>query len=381
AWGPLMLGHSHPAIVNAVKAQLERGYMFGAQHELEVRVAERIQSSVPCADLITYSNSGSEAVLVALRLARAFTGRRKILKFEGHYHGWTDSMLISYHPSLSAAGPPDHPTPVPGTAGQSMAALTDVIVLPWNNLDLLEETLQRSGTEIAAVIMEPVMCNSGMVVPVPGYLKAVRTLTQQYGVLLIFDEVITGFRLALGGAQEFYGVVPDIAMYAKAVAGGFPLSAIAGRKAVMELIAQGVVQHSGTYNGNPISLAAAEAALTQLIIPGTYDHLWAMGSLLADGARSLLAKHAFPARVHQVGPMMQVLFTEQLKVDDYRAVAGCNTSLSDALVQELRAQGILTLPDGRWYLSTAHTEADVQTALAALDRSLTMVAEADDPDK
>ncbi len=374
AWGPLILGHRHPAIVSAVQAQLECGHMFGAQHELEIRVAERLQAAIPCADLVTYSNSGSEAVLVALRLARAFTRRPKILKFEGHYHGWTDSMLISYHPPLSKAGPPDHPIPVPGTAGQAETALSDVIVLPWNNPQLLEETLQRRASEIAAVIMEPAMCNSGMVAPVPGYLEEVRKLTEQHNVLLIFDEVITGFRLALGGAQEYYGVTPDIATYAKAVAGGFPLSVIAGRQAVMDLIAEGVVQHSGTYNGNPISLAAAEATLAQLSLPGTYETLHALGTVLADGARRLLEKHHLPALVQQIGPMMQILFTDQLEVRDYRAVAVCNAELSAALVQELRTQGILILPDGRWYLSTAHTQADLETALEALDASLANIS-------
>jgi glutamate-1-semialdehyde 2,1-aminomutase len=374
AWGPLILGHSHPAIVAAVQKQLEHGFMFGAQHELEIRVAECIQSSAPCADLVTYSNSGSEAVLVALRLARAFTGRPRVLKFEGHYHGWTDSMLISYHLPLAEAGPPDHPHPVLGTAGQSASVLNDVIVLPWNDIHALEDALQQYRSEIAAVIMEPVMCNSGMIMPAPGYLEAARMLTRQYNMLLIFDEVITGFRLALGGAQEAYGVVPDIAIYAKAIAGGFPLSVVAGRQAVMDLIVNGVVQHSGTYNGNPISLAAAEATLAQLARPGVYDRLNGLGSTLAHGARALLAQYQLPALVHQAGPMMQILFTEQREVCDYRAAAACNAALSDILVQELRTQGILILPDGRWYLSTSHTEDDLRVALKALEASLAKIA-------
>ncbi|HKV58665.1 MAG TPA: aspartate aminotransferase family protein [Ktedonobacteraceae bacterium] len=376
AWGPLILGHSHPAINTAVQAQLARGCTFGAQHALEIRVAERIQAAVPCADLITFSNSGSEAVLVALRLARAYTGRSRILKFEGHYHGWTDGVLISYHPSLAEAGPYDAPRLVPGTQGQSLMALSDVLVLPWNNLEALERALQQNGTELAAVIMEPVMCNSGMVEPASGYLEAVRAMTEYYGVLLIFDEVITGFRIALGGAQEVYGVKPDIAVYAKAVAGGFPLSVIAGQQAVMDLISNGTVQHSGTYNGNPISLAAAEATLEQLSQPGVYEHLNTLGYSLAHGARAILTRYQLAAKIHQVGPMMQILFTEQQKIDDYRAVAACNATVSDALVQELRAQGVLVLPDGRWYLSAVHTDEDVQAALLALERSLAKIVTA-----
>lgn len=370
AWGPLILGHSHPAINQAVQTQLARGHTFGAQHELEVRVAERIQAAIPCADLVTFSNSGSEAALVALRLARAYTNRPKILKFEGHYHGWTDSVLVSYHPELAEAGSYDAPHLVPGTPGQSQAALSDVIVLPWNNLAVLERATRQQAAELAAVIMEPVMCNSGMVEPSPGYLDAVRALTGRLGILLIFDEVITGFRLALGGAQEVYGIKPDIAIYAKAVAGGFPLSVVAGQMDVMNLIATGAVQHSGTYNGNPISLAAAEATLEQLNQPGVYTHLNALGRSLAQGAAALLARYQLPARIHQVGPMMQILFTEQQEISDYRAVAACNAALNDALVQALRTQGVLVLPDGRWYLSTVHTDDDIRSALQALEASL-----------
>lgn len=374
AWGPLILGHSHPAIVAAVQTQLERGHMFGAQHELEMRVAERLQDSVPCADLVTFANSGTEAVQVAVRLARAYTNRPKVLKFEGHYHGWSDNMLVSYHPALSAVGPPLDPHPVLGTQGQSASVLADIVVARWNDVTALEAALQRHGAEVAAVVMEPVLCNSGVIAPRPGYLEAARALTHDHGALLIFDEVITGFRLALGGAQEVYGVVPDIAIYAKAIAAGFPLSAVAGRRAVMELIAQGIVQHSGTYNGNPIGLAAAEAALVELCRPGVYDLLNSLGTMLADGARTLLAQHGLPAVVHQTGPVLQILFTEQRAVLDYRAMASCDAALSGALVQELRARGILILPDGRWYLSAVHTDRDVREALDALDASLANLA-------
>lgn len=374
AWGPLILGHGHPAIVGAVRAQLARGHMFGAQHMLEIEVAEQLQATIPCAELVTYANSGSEAVQVALRLARAFTGRPKVVKFEGHYHGWTDAALVSYHPAMSDAGPREAPYAVPGTAGQSVAALGDIIVVPWNDATALDQALLRFEGQVAAIVMEPVMCNSGVVAPRANYLQATRALADRHGALLIFDEVITGFRLALGGAQEIYGVIPDIAVYAKAVAAGFPLSVIAGRREVMDLIAHGVVQHSGTYNGNPISLAAAKAVLQELQRPDVYPRLNALTGHLADGARALLEHHGFPAIVHQAGPVLQILFTTQTTVYDYRSVAVCDAMLSVALVQELRAHGILVLPDGRWYLATVHTADDVQEALAALDGSLTALA-------
>jgi glutamate-1-semialdehyde 2,1-aminomutase len=367
AWGPLILGHCHPAINAAVRAQLDRGHMFGAQHALEGIVAERLVAAIPCADLVTFSNSGTEAMQVALRLARAATGRPLIVKFEGHYHGWSDSLLVSYHPSLAAMGSPEKPYPVLGTAGQSRAILDEVLVLPWNDAQALAETLEREGSRVAAVVMEPVLCNSGVIPPEPGYLEAARALTRQHDILLIFDEVITGFRLALGGAQEVYGVVPDLAIYAKAVAAGFPLSVVAGRQEVMALIAKGAVAHSGTYNGNPISLAAANAALDELGRPGVYAHLTTLGESLAQGARTLIAAHGISAIVHQSGPVMQILFTEQAAVRSYRELVVCNGVLNAKLARELRGRGVLILPDGRWYLSTVHSENDVRDALSALD--------------
>ncbi|HZS91892.1 MAG TPA: aspartate aminotransferase family protein [Chloroflexota bacterium] len=374
AWGPLILGHGHPAVIAAVREQLDHGHMYGAQHELEARVAERMRSAVPCAGLVTFSSSGTEAAMVALRVARAYTGRHRILKFEGHYHGWSDGALASYHADPGQMGTLDDPRPVPGMAGQAPGALQDIVVVPWNDLDRLEATLRRYGAEIAAVIMEPVLCNSGVISPEPGYLESAQALARANGSLLIFDEVITGFRLAAGGAQERYGITPDLAVYAKAIAAGFPLSAIAGRREVMDVIACGAVRHSGSYNGNPISMAAADAALQELCRPGVFDHLNRLGALLADGARGLLERHGLAALVHQAGPVMQILFTTQTKVADYRAFAACDAAMSEALVLHLRERGILILPDGRWYLSAVHTEAHVQEALQALDDSLASMA-------
>jgi glutamate-1-semialdehyde 2,1-aminomutase len=373
AWGPLILGHSHPAVVAAVHHQLSRGHMFGAQHELELRVAERLVTAIPCADLVTYACSGTEAMQVALRLARAATGRPKIIKFEGHYHGWGDGVLVSYHAPLVAMGSTAAPKPVPGTAGQSEAALADVLVVPWNDAGALEKMLKRHESQVAAVVMEPVLCNSGVISPTPGYLEAARALTEHHGALLVFDEVITGFRMALGGAQEIYKVIPDLAIYAKAIAAGFPLSVIAGRQEVMELIADGTVAHSGTYNGNPIVLAAADAALNELSRPDVYTHLRGLGTQLAEGARTLLGRRDMPAIVHQAGPVMQILFTTQSTVRDYREFVVCDAARNAALVGALRARGVLILPDGRWYLSTVHTEADIQRSLDAIDASLAIL--------
>jgi glutamate-1-semialdehyde 2,1-aminomutase len=370
AWGPLILGHCHPAVTAAVAAQLERGHMFGAQHVLEAEVAEQLVAILPCADLVTFASSGTEAVQVALRLARARTGRQRIVKFEGHYHGWSDGTLISYHPPLDAVGPYAAPAAVPGTSGQSMAALGDVIAVPWNDAAALAAVLARHGPSIAAILMEPVLYNSGVIAPAPGYLESARALASEHGALLIFDEVITGFRLALGGAQECYGITPDIAVYAKAVAAGFPLSVIAGRREVMGLISSGVVAHSGTYNGNPICLAAAAAAIAVLSRPGTFEHLHQLGMALASGAREILARYKIAAVVNQLGPVMQILFTEQPSVTNYRAFAACDARMNAALTVRLRKNGVLILPDGRWYMATVHTHEDVLYALKALDASL-----------
>ena len=230
AWGPNILGYCHPKMVEAMRARAEQPYSFGAQHELEIAVAERIQSMVPCAERVAFTSSGSETVQLAHRLARAFTGRPLILKFEGHYHGWMDTALHSHHATLEEMGPLDRPRVAPGSAGQSANASENIVVAPWNRPEILELILERHAGNVAAIIMEAVLCNSGCVMPRPGYLEATQELARKHGALLIFDEVITGFRIAPGGAQSHFGVVPDLATFGKAIAGGVPLSAVAGRK-------------------------------------------------------------------------------------------------------------------------------------------------------
>jgi glutamate-1-semialdehyde 2,1-aminomutase len=255
--GPLILGHSHPVITAAVQAQAARGQAYSAQHEREVEVAETICRLVPCAERIRFNSVGSEAIHAAWRLARAFTDRDRILKFEGHYHGWLDPALYSVHPPIEQAGPASAPVAVPGTRGQAPFGAEGLAVAPWNNLDALAEVLDRYEGEIAAVTLEPILCNTGCISPRPGYLEAVQDLCHQHGALLIFDEVITGFRVAPGGAQELLGVTPDLAVFGKAVAGGYPLAVLAGTAEVMDLISRGEVGHAGTFNSNPIVIRTA----------------------------------------------------------------------------------------------------------------------------
>ena len=284
--GPLILGHSPPAVLDAVEEAMRRGQIYAGQSELEVQAAEAVADLVPCAGLCRFSLSGSEAVHAAVRLAKAVTGRRKLLRFEGHYHGWFDNVLVG------PSGDGDGATAM--TEGQSPGAVAEVIVQPWNDLDAIEATFARHGGELAAVIMEPVMCNTGVIPPDDDYLEGVRAYCDRYGSLLILDEVITGFRLAPGGAQERLGVTADLATYGKALAGGFPASAIVGRSDLMERFGSGV-NHSGTFNGNIISSAATVAALHELTRDdnAAYKRIEHSGSALMTGLREIAAASIF----------------------------------------------------------------------------------------
>jgi len=372
AYGPLILGHSPTPVIMAVKEQLDKGLMYAAQHELEIKVAEKLQRIVPCAELVRFNNTGSEAVHAALRLARAYTGRERIVKFEGHYHGWLDNELISVHPPLTKAGPLEAPFPTLESKGQTKSVLGDVIVLPWNNLDIFAQTIERHKDEIAAVITEPIMINQGGVFPREGYLEGLRDICTQHGVVLIFDEVITGFRFALGGAQEFFGVTPDLAVFAKAIAAGLPLSCVAGKKAIMDLITRAEVTHSGTYNSNPVVMAAAWATLTELEQnrEPIYKRLFELGTRLADGIRAIMKLRGIPALVHGYGPSIHVAFTQREAFDDYRDTLDQDMAAYHRFVVALADRGVRSMPDGRWYLSAAHTEADIKATLKAVEEAV-----------
>src|SRR5476651_2289648 len=260
--GPAILGHAPKAVIDAVAASLGEGQVFAAQHPRETELAERLVRVLPSAEVVRFATSGTEAVLMAMRLARAFTGRTKILKFEGHYHGWSDQAYISARPPLNEAGPADAPVPVAGSPGMPPSVLDDVVVCGWNDLDRLRSAFDRHDGEIAAVIMEPVMVNGGAIPPGDGYLKGVRDLCKEKGALFICDEVITGFRVGLRGAMAHFGVTADLAIYAKAVAAGFPLAMVAGRRDVMDpRMARGVML-GGTYNGTAQSMAASRPPST-----------------------------------------------------------------------------------------------------------------------
>src|SRR5436190_7333201 len=310
--GPAILGHCAPAVVEAVAEQLTRGHVYSAQHEQEVEVAELVCELVPCAERVRFNTVGSEAVHAALRLARGVTGRPKVLKFEGHYHGWLDPVLYSVHPPLDRAGPADAPVPVPGTKGQTDTS-DDLVVCGWNDLDALERALEQHRGEIAAVIMEPLLCNTGCIAPRPGYLEGAKALCVEHGALLVFDEVITGFRLGPGGAQERFGVTPDLAVFGKAIAGGLPLACLAGRADVMDAISRGEVAHAGTFNSNPIAIAAAAATLRELTSDGgaAYRRLAATGERLMTGLRAAASAAGVPLLVDGPGAVFQTYLTDR----------------------------------------------------------------------
>lgn len=372
AWGPLILGHKHPALVRALSRAAERPHNYGAQHELEFLVAEAICGMVPCAERVALTSSGSEAVQLAMRLARAFTGRTLILKFEGHYHGWMDSALLSYHARADEMGPAQNPKVVPGSRGQVSNAAENVVVLPWNDSDQVAALFAQRGPEIAAIITEPVLCNSGCLMPAPGYLAELRRISREHGALLIFDEVITGFRMAPGGAQSVFGVTPDLATFGKAIAAGLPLSAVAGRRDILDLIVDGGVVFGGTFNGNCLSLEAARISLEELSREDGAQLKKAnqLGEKLMQGVSGIARARGIPMKVTGFGTAFSVHFTEHPILRDYRdTLADDRDSLRQWLFQLLE-EGVYLLPDGRVYTSIAHTSVNIEETLERFERVL-----------
>jgi glutamate-1-semialdehyde 2,1-aminomutase len=372
AQGPLLLGHNPPEVLAAARAQMDSLIISAGLHRTEIELSERLQRIVPCCELVRYNLSGSEAVLMALRLARAHTGRSKFIKFEGHYHGWPDNVLISYWPSLNDAGPREAPRPVAGTSGMAPGVFDEVIVLPWNDLALVEQTLEQHGHEIAALITEPIMFNTGGCQPRPGYLEGLRELCTRHEVVLIFDEVVSGFRVALGGAQELYGVTPDLATFAKGIAAGFPLSAVAGKSEIMGLIASGKVMHGGTYNTHPLVMAAANATVAYLEREReqVYSHLRAMGERLHAGFAAICERRGHPALVTHVGPAVQLSFTSRQVFYDYRDSLDRDTELFRRFQAALAERGVRATSRGTFYISTAHSEADIEETLDRAEAAL-----------
>jgi glutamate-1-semialdehyde 2,1-aminomutase len=374
AYGPLILGHRHPRIVEAVTRQIaEHGSQLGFPTEITVRVAEKIKSLFGGMELLRFANSGTEAVASAARLARAYTGRPKVVLFEGHYHGWSEGLFNRYHAPLEDLPAGAYGPAIPGTAGMTRA-MEDVLVCRWNDLDALEALLAGEGEQVACVIMEPIMGNAGVIPPLPGYLAGVREATRGHGALLVFDEVITGLRVGPGGAQERYGVRPDLTVLSKALGGGYPVAAFGGSKEIMRLIVDGTVFHGGVFSGNATVMAAAEAVLDEVLERrgAMYSHLEDIGDALAGGLRRIMTDLGVPHVVNSVGPMISLFLTEQpgVEVTGYRdaRVHGRFDRFID-LQHEVQAGGVFFHPNmfEPMYLSAVHTREDVDLALERIE--------------
>ena len=371
--GPGIFGHSPDFLVDAVERDLRDGQVFAGQHELEIVVSELVTSIVPCAEQVRFASSGTEIVQAALRLARGYTGRNKFIKFEGHFHGWADSVYYSHHPSLEEAGDYEAPTPVPASAGISLGTADDVIILPWNDIEVLRKTVEREGNEIAAILTEAILCNTNCIFPKPGYLEEMRRLCDERGIVLIFDEVITGFRVALGGAQELLGVTPDLATFAKAAAGGFALSMLAGKREMMSLLGDGIVHHGGTLNSNLVSMAGAAASIKKLMENegAAYKQLYVTGTRLMEGLRALAMKHEQPILIQGPGPTFYMSFTEVSEITDYRShLENVDQEKYDRFHAGMLERGVRLIGRGQWYVSTAHTQEDIEKTLDAADEVL-----------
>ncbi|MGC8475088.1 MAG: aspartate aminotransferase family protein [Acetobacteraceae bacterium] len=365
--GPMFIGHGHPEVLAAVSEQLPRGTTFFANSEPGIRLAAEIVDAVACAEQVRFVSSGTEADAYAMRLARAFRGRDKILKFEGGYHGMSDWSLMS----LAPRRPANFPRPVPDSPGIPASAAEEMLIAPFNDADAAEALIRARADELGGVILEPFQ---RLIPPAPGFLARLRAVTAELGIPLIFDEVVTGFRLAYGGAQAHYGVTPDICTLGKIIGGGFPLAAIAGRAAIMRLFDRDAVgvdrflTQIGTLSGNPVAAAAGLATLAVLRRPGAYEQVYATGHALIEGMEASLRRHAIPGHILGEPPLFDVVFAAD-RPQDYRGVLRADADRARRVNRRLREGGVLK-GESKFYVSLAHTEADVAQTLAAFDAAL-----------
>lgn len=362
--GPMLLGHRPPEVIEAVQRQLGSSILVGGQTPLEYQAARLVQELVPSAELVRFCSSGSEADQAALRLARAATGREIVLKFEGHYHGWFDNLLWSVAPKYADATSSMLP-PQAGTEGQM--PLAGLEVLRWNDAESVVERLERG--DVAAVLMEPVMFNSSGILPEPGYLEEVREACTRTGTILIFDEVITGFRVSPGGAQEEFGITPDLTVLGKALASGFPVAAVVGRAYLMSMFGDGSVLHGGTYNAQSICMAATCAALQEIADGSVHESIETVGRDLMEGLRQRFSAHGIPATIIGFPSVFHVRLGASDAIDYMSAQAG-DSQLYGEFATALLHQGIRVLPRGTWFLSSAHTSIDIERTLNAVDAVL-----------
>jgi glutamate-1-semialdehyde 2,1-aminomutase len=370
SWGPMILGHAHPAILEAVNEAAARGTSFGAPCALEVELAERVVRHVPSVEKVRFVSSGTEATMSALRVARGFTGRSKILKFDGCYHGHADSLLVAAGSGVATLG-------IPGSPGVPAGTVADTLVVPFNDVAAVERAVAEHGPDLAAVIVEPVCGNMGAVAPRPGYLEALREITRKNGTVLVFDEVMTGFRLALGGAQELYGVTPDMTCLGKILGGGLPAAAYGGRADIMATVApEGPVYQAGTLSGNPLAMAAGKTAIDLLTEPGVYERLEKTSATLAAGLARAADEAGATVTVNRVGSMVTVFFGPG-PVTDYATARTSDTTRFGRFFHAMLERGI-ALPPAQFeaaFVSLAHGPAEIDATLEAAGEAFREVAD------
>lgn len=365
SWGPLILGHRHPAVVEAIISVLERGTSFGAPTDLEIQLAQMVIDAVDSVDVVRMVNSGTEATMSAIRLARGATGRDFVIKFDGCYHGHADTLLVAAGSGVATLG-------IPGSPGVPEAVVQHTISLPFNDKDAIKKVMEEKGDKIACVIVEPVAGNMGMVPPADGFLETLREVTEKHGAVLIFDEVMTGFRVAYGGAQSLYGIVPDLTCFGKVIGGGLPVGAYGGKKDLMSQIApQGMVYQAGTLSGNPIAMTAGIATLEQLKKGGVYESLEKSSGRLVAGLANAAQKAGVAARVGHVGSMLGMFFTDQ-DVACFDDAKTCDLELFSKFYQGMRQQGVYIAPSQfeALFLSTAHADEHIDATVNAVEQVL-----------
>jgi len=369
SWGPMILGHRHPAVLEAVQTVLSRGTSFGAPTDLETELGNIVINAVPSIEMVRMVNSGTEATMSAVRLARGFTKRDTIIKFDGCYHGHGDTLLVEAGSGVATLG-------IPGSLGIPDSVIQHTLSLPFNDAESITRIFNEKGDKIACVIVEPVAGNMGMVKPVEGFLETLRDLTEKAGSLLIFDEVMTGFRVAYGGAQSLYGVTPDLTCLGKIIGGGLPVGAYGGKKEIMEYVApQGPVYQAGTLSGNPVAMAAGLATLKELQKPGFYDALDTMSIRLASGLAQAAKNAGVKASAANVGSMLGFFFTDK-KVNNFEEAKTSNTEMFSAYYKKMRSKGIYLAPSQfeALFVSAAHSEQDIDATIKAAEEVLSDLA-------
>ncbi len=364
SWGPMILGHNHPAIRNAVLEAVQNGLSFGAPTELEIIMAEKVRDIVPSMESLRMVSSGTEATMSAIRLARGYTGRDKILKFEGCYHGHADSLLVKAGSGALTMG-------VPNSPGIPEDFAKHTLTVSFNNLDEVKQVISEIGDQIACIIVEPVAGNMNCIPPVDGFLEGLREICDQNGSVLIFDEVMTGFRVALGGAQAHYGIKPDLTTLGKVIGGGMPVGAFGGKKEIMDFIAPvGPVYQAGTLSGNPIAMTAGLASLNELCQGNKHEQLANATEKVALGFKAAAKKHNIPLSVNYVGAMFGFFFTDEEKITTYAQATACDAERFKKFFHLMLDEGVYLAPSAfeASFLSTAHTEEDIEKTLAAADR-------------